>query len=274
MGMAFGPVRVAGWMAGWRFGPAVPGLAPGACMRKEGVARVISPASQASERQDAEASLRGVSSIKAPCASWGTVTWHTNWPQPGSSGVTFIPAVPGLAPGACMCAVPGLAPGACMREGSGVGFARVTSPASQASERQDAEASLRGVSAGQDARSERPARWHGQPRRTQDVASSAISPASQASERQDAEAGLRGVSAGQDARSERPARWHGQPRRTQVVASSAIEPASQASAGWIHFNRRPAARIRSLSTSSPDGRARCGAPPRRRGRSARCRWSR
>jgi len=31
-------------------------------------------------------------------------------------------------------------------------------PASQASERQDAEASLRGVSEGQDARSERPAR--------------------------------------------------------------------------------------------------------------------
>ena len=50
--------------------------------------------------------------------------------------------------------------------GSGGGVARVISPASQASERQDAEASLRGVSAGQDARSERPARWHGQPRPT------------------------------------------------------------------------------------------------------------
>ena len=51
------------------------------------------------------------------------------------------------------------------------GVARAIEPASQASERQDAEASLRGVSEGQDARSERPARWHGQPRPTQDVAS-------------------------------------------------------------------------------------------------------
>jgi hypothetical protein len=59
---------------------------------------VISLALQASERQDAEASLHGVSGIKAPCASWGTVTWRTNWPQPGSSGVAFVPAVPGLAP--------------------------------------------------------------------------------------------------------------------------------------------------------------------------------
>ena len=74
--------------------------------------------------------------------------------------------------------------------GAGGGVGRAISPALQASERQDAEASLHGVSAGQDARSERPARWHGQPRPTQDVASSAISPALQASERQDAEAKL------------------------------------------------------------------------------------
>ena len=46
------------------------------------------------------------------------------------------------------------------------GVGRAISPALQASERQDAEASLHGVSAGQDARSERPARWHGQPRPT------------------------------------------------------------------------------------------------------------
>ena len=51
------------------------------------------------------------------------------------------------------------------------GVGRAISPALQASERQDAEASLHGVSAGQDARSERPARWHGQSRPTQDVAS-------------------------------------------------------------------------------------------------------
>ena len=110
---------------------------------------------------------------------------------------------------------------------------RAIEPASQASERQDAEASLRGVSAGQDARRERPARWHGQPRPTQEVASSAISPASQASERQDAEASLRGVSAGQDARSERPARWHGQsrPRRQSNRRGDGARRATRRSAG-------------------------------------------
>ena len=58
--------------------------------------------------------------IKAPSASWGTVTWRTDWHEPCSSGVAypgnhgwgimggmargvaFVPAVPGLAPGACM----------------------------------------------------------------------------------------------------------------------------------------------------------------------------
>ena len=60
--------------------PEVPGLAPGACMWERvrgGVARAIEPASQASERQDAEASLHGVSDIEAPGASRGTVTWRT-----------------------------------------------------------------------------------------------------------------------------------------------------------------------------------------------------
>ena len=44
--------------------------------------------------------------------------------------------------------------------------------------------------------------------------------------------------------------------------------------GWRGVTRRPGARIRSLSTSSRGGRARCGAPPRRCGRCGRCRWSR
>ena len=45
---------------GVAFWTAVPGLAPGACMR----VRI--------------AILTGPSVIKAPCASWGTVTWRTN----------------------------------------------------------------------------------------------------------------------------------------------------------------------------------------------------
>ena len=52
--------------------------------------------------------------------------------------------------------VPGLAPWGFY--GAGGGVARVISTALQASERQDAEASLHGVSEGQDTRSERPAR--------------------------------------------------------------------------------------------------------------------
>ena len=53
--------------SGVAFAPAVPGLAPwGLYGEGGGVARVISPASQASERQDAEASLRGVSEGRMP----------------------------------------------------------------------------------------------------------------------------------------------------------------------------------------------------------------
>ena len=76
--------------------------------------------------------------------------WPTNRIRGGSSGVAggaaFVPAVPGLAPGASM--------------GQGEGLPVAISPALQASERQDAEASLHGVSEGQDARSERPARYY------------------------------------------------------------------------------------------------------------------
>ena len=69
-----------------------------------------------------------------------------------ANGVAVVPEVPGLAPRGFY--------------GARGGVGRAISPALQASERQDAEASLHGVSAGQDARSERPARWHGQPRPT------------------------------------------------------------------------------------------------------------
>ena len=134
--------------------------------------------------------------------------------QPGSNGVVYL-VRHGWRGGICSRSPRARARGLYGGERQGSGLPVRSEPASQASERQDAEASLRGVSAGQDARSERPARWHGQPRPTQEVASSALSPALQASERQDAEASLRGVSEGQDARSERPARWHGQPRPTQ-----------------------------------------------------------
>ncbi len=67
--------------SGVAFAPAVPGLAPRGFYVRDGqgggVARAISPALQASERQDAEASLHGVSDIEAPGASRGTVTWRT-----------------------------------------------------------------------------------------------------------------------------------------------------------------------------------------------------
>ena len=63
--------------------------------------------------------LRPPCRIEALSASWGTATERTSWRQPGSSGdaypgrhgrhgcgvaseTAFVPAVPGLAPGACM----------------------------------------------------------------------------------------------------------------------------------------------------------------------------
>jgi len=162
------------WIAGWPLCPQSPGSRPGLlCGRGSGggVARASSPASQASERRGSQS----CAAIEAPSASWGTATYRTNWQEQGSSGVVYLGrhtwwALDGMDSGlAFVPAVPGLAPRGFY--GSGEGVARAISPASQASERQDAEASLRGVSAGQDARSERPARWHGQPRPTEDVAS-------------------------------------------------------------------------------------------------------
>ena len=64
----------------------MPEKSSGVC-RAEGVARVIEPASQASAGEDLNPVRRGVSSIKAPSASWGTVTRRTGWFQPGSGGV-------------------------------------------------------------------------------------------------------------------------------------------------------------------------------------------
>ena len=129
-----------------------------------GVARVIEPASQASAGQDANPVWHGRCGNKSPQRELGDCDvvhqreksqaragWQAGWPS--------YPQSPGSRLGAFM--------------GKGKGLPVSIEPASQASERQDAEASLRGVSAGQDARSERPARWHGQPRPTQVVASSA-----------------------------------------------------------------------------------------------------
>jgi len=71
-----------------------------------GVARVTSPALQASAEEDRNPVGQGVCGIQAPSASWGTVTERRIWSQLRSSevagGVAFVPAVPGLAPGAFM----------------------------------------------------------------------------------------------------------------------------------------------------------------------------
>ena len=71
--------------------------------------------------------LRPPCRIEALSASWGTATERTSWRQPGSSGdaypgrhgrhgcgvaseTAFVPAVPGLAPGACMSPPEGTVP--------------------------------------------------------------------------------------------------------------------------------------------------------------------
>ncbi len=60
----------AGWQAGWPSYPQSPGSRLGAFMGKgKGLPVSIEPASQASERQDAEASLRGVSGGRMPVAN-------------------------------------------------------------------------------------------------------------------------------------------------------------------------------------------------------------
>jgi hypothetical protein len=68
------------------FIPAVPGLAPGASMgAREGLPVTIEPASQASAGEDRNPVGQGVCGqscglmcgIKAPSASWGTVTERT-----------------------------------------------------------------------------------------------------------------------------------------------------------------------------------------------------
>jgi hypothetical protein len=62
--------------------PAVPGLAPGACMRASAdkgsqscAARHLRRTSPQRKRNPVR---RGICSIQAPSASWGTATWHTD----------------------------------------------------------------------------------------------------------------------------------------------------------------------------------------------------
>ena len=58
--------RQGGVDSGVAFVPAVPGLAPGACMGQGEGLRVLSLAGPA------------CAAIEAPSASWGTVTWRTD----------------------------------------------------------------------------------------------------------------------------------------------------------------------------------------------------
>ena len=70
-----------GMAGGVAFIPAVPGLAPGAFMweRVKGRGCPCSLAGLASEREGRIAiPFSTACGIKAPCASWGTVTWCTN----------------------------------------------------------------------------------------------------------------------------------------------------------------------------------------------------
>ena len=117
-----------------------------------GVARVNSPASRASAEEDRNPVGHGVCDIQAPSASWGTVTERRIWSQPGSSeiagGVAFIPAVPGLAPGAFM--------------GQGEGLPVLSRRRWKPSAGRMPKDGFHRASGRQDAESERPARWHGQ----------------------------------------------------------------------------------------------------------------
>ena len=88
-----------GMAGGAAYVPAVPGLAPEACMGATGgVARAIEPALQASERQDAEAKLaRGeLRGLRYRSAAWRISAGWRAW-RPVPSAIWWRQLVPGAA---------------------------------------------------------------------------------------------------------------------------------------------------------------------------------
>jgi hypothetical protein len=65
------------WTAGWRLLPQSPGSRPGLVWVREGLPVSSRRPCKRAQKRMPERSLRGVSGIKAPGASRGTVTWPT-----------------------------------------------------------------------------------------------------------------------------------------------------------------------------------------------------